>query len=341
MKRALITGATGQDGAYLAKLLFDKGYQVIGGMRRGSSPPWRLEKLGIADRVHLVDLEMLEYNNLLRVLEKTYPAEVYNLAAQSFVGASFEEPIYTGEVDAIGVTRLLEAIHEINPLIRFYQASTSELFGNAPAPQNEETPFQPRSPYGVAKLYAHWMTVNYREAYGLHACNGILFNHESPLRGHEFVTQKIAQGIKHKRFPIELGNLDAKRDWGFAGDYVEAMWLMLQQKEAKDYVIATGKSHAVRDFATLAAEAAYIDIEWHGSGVLEQGLDNAGNVIFSVSEEFYRPAEVDHLEGDPSKAKTELGWEPKTTLDQLAHMMVHETDNRQTAATHTQGVLAA
>lgn len=252
MKRALITGISGQDGAYLAKFLLDKGYKVIGGRRRSSAPPWRLEKLGITDRVHFVECELLEYNNLLRMLEKTYPSEVYNLAAQSFVAASFEEPIYTGEVDGLGVTRLLEAVHEVNPLIKFYQASTSEMFGNQPEPQSEVTRFDPRSPYAVAKLYAHQMVQMYREAYGLFGCCGILFNHESPLRGEEFVTRKITSHMARGK-PLELGNLDARRDWGFAGDYVEAMWLMLQKKEPNDYVIATGKTHSVRDFVNLAS----------------------------------------------------------------------------------------
>lgn len=324
VKRALITGITGQDGAYLAKFLLDKGYQVIGGYRRCSSPnTWRLKALGIEDQVKLIPIEMLEYENLLRTIESVSPDEVYNLAAQSFVGLSFEMPIYTGEVDGIGVARLLEAVHHTNPMARFYQASTSELFGNAPAPQNESTPFEPRSPYGAAKLYAHAMVRNYREAYEMHACSGILFNHESPLRGREFVTQKICMGIKECRFPVELGNLNAKRDWGFAGDYVEAMWLMLQQKEPKDYVIATGKTHTVRDFCDYAADVIGLAINWEGEGKNERGIEiDTGRVIFSVSEEFYRPSEVDHLEGDPSKAKVELGWEAKTQLPELARMMV-------------------
>jgi GDPmannose 4,6-dehydratase len=323
VKRALITGITGQDGAYLAYYLLEKGYQVVGGYRRCSSPnTWRLEQLGIEGRVKLVPIELLEYENLLRILEEVSPQEVYNLAAQSFVGLSFDLPIYTGEVDGIGVARLLEAVHKTNPLARFYQASTSELFGNAPAPQNESTPFVPRSPYGAAKLYAHSMVRNYREAYGLHACSGILFNHESPLRGREFVTQKICTGIKRRNFPIELGNLDAKRDWGFAGDYVEAMWLMLQEKEPQDYVIATGKTHTVRQFVNLACHAAGIHIEWNGDGIHERGIDDSGRTIFQVSEEFYRPAEVDHLQGDPSRAYADLGWKAKTELPELARMMV-------------------
>lgn len=324
MKRALITGITGQDGAYLAKFLLDKDYQVVGGYRRTANPgTGRLKALGIEDRVKLVPIELLEYENLVRAIEQANPTEVYNLAAQSFVGLSFGLPVYTGEVDGLGVARLLEAVHLINPMARFYQASTSEMFGNAPAPQSETTPFEPRSPYGVAKLYAHWMVRNYRESYGLHACSGILFNHESPLRGHEFVTQKIATGLKAKWFPIELGNLNARRDWGFAGDYVEAMWLMLQAKEPKDYVIATGKTHTVRDFATLAAAALGMSIVWEGEGLNEIGIDTEnGATVFRVSEEFYRPAEVDHLEGDASRAKADLGWEAKTQLHELARMMV-------------------
>lgn len=324
MKRALITGITGQDGAYLAKFLLDKGYQVIGGYRRTATPgTWRLKALGIEDKVKLVPIELLEYENLVRVLEEVAPQEVYNLAAQSFVKLSFDLPVYTGEVDGIGVARLLEAVHRTDPLIRFYQASTSEMFGSAPAPQSEATPFEPRSPYGVAKLYAHWMVRNYRESYGLHSCSGILFNHESPLRGHEFVTQKIAQALKAKRFPIELGNLDAKRDWGFAGDYVEAMWLMLQGKEAKDYVIASGKTWTVREFATIAAAQCGLHVTWDGEGLNERGIDTVdGSVVFQINEEFYRPAEVDWLQGDPSRAKAELGWEAKTQLPELARMMV-------------------
>lgn len=323
VKRALITGITGQDGAYLAKFLLEKGYQVVGGYRRCSSPnTWRLEALGIADRVKLVPIELLEYENLLRTLEQVSPHEVYNLAAQSFVGLSFELPVYTGEVDGIGVARLLEAVHSTNPLAKFYQASTSELFGNAPAPQSEATPFQPRSPYGAAKLYAHAMVSNYREGYGLHCCSGILFNHESPLRGREFVTQKICMGLKERRFPIELGNLDAKRDWGFAGDYVEGMWLMLQQKEPDDYVMATGKTHYVRHFAKLAAQAVGIEITWEGYGPNERGVDDTGRVIFQVNPDLYRPAEVNILCGCSDRAKQELGWEAKTTLPQLVEMMV-------------------
>jgi GDPmannose 4,6-dehydratase len=323
VKRALITGITGQDGAYLAYYLLEKGYQVVGGYRRCSSPnTWRLEHLGIEGRVKLVPIELLEYENLLRTLEEVSPQEVYNLAAQSFVGLSFDLPIYTGEVDGIGVARLLEAVHKTNPLARFYQASTSELFGNARSPQSETTPFEPRSPYGAAKLYAHAMVRNYREAYGLHACSGILFNHESPLRGREFVTQKICTGIKRRNFPIELGNLDAKRDWGFAGDYVEAMWLMLQEKEPQDYVIATGKTHTVRQFVNLACHAAGIHIEWNGDGIHERGTDDSGRTIVQVSEEFYRPAEVHHLQGDSSRAYADLGWKAKTELPELARMMV-------------------
>jgi len=321
VKRAFITGITGQDGAYLAKFLINKGYQVVGGYRRCSSPnTWRLKALGVEDRVKLVPIELLEYENLLRTLEQVSPHEVYNLAAQSFVGLSFELPIYTGEVDGIGVTRLLEAVHHTNPLAKFYQASTSEMFGNATPPQSERTPFIPRSPYGAAKLYAHSMAQTYREAYGVHVSSGILFNHESPLRGAEFVTQKIAQGLKAKRFPIRLGNLEAKRDWGFAGDYVEAMWLMVQQDEPQDYVIATGETHTVREFATLAAKAIGMEIEWQEDGTV--GVDIYGKPIFEVSEEFYRPAEVDHLQGDPSKAQAYLGWKAKTELPELARMMV-------------------
>jgi GDPmannose 4,6-dehydratase len=326
VKRALITGITGQDGAYLAKLLLSKGYEVYGGHRRAATPNLgRLEALGIENDVKLVPFELLEYENQAKIFCENHFTEVYNLAAQSFVGLSFELPIYTSDVDGLGVTRLLEAIHTYSPMTRFYQASTSEMFGNAPAPQSEATELVPRSPYGVAKLYAHHMVKIYREAYGLHACSGILFNHESPLRGREFVTQKICNGLKGWDYPVKLGNLDAKRDWGFAGDYVEAMWLMLQAKEPKDYVIATGQTSTVRNFCALAAKQIDIDLIWDGSGVNERGLcSKTGGTIFAVSEEFYRPAEVDILCGDPTRAFVDLGWSAKTSLPQLVAMMMRE-----------------
>ncbi|MCG8558508.1 MAG: GDP-mannose 4,6-dehydratase [Hyphomicrobiales bacterium] len=326
---ALILGLSGQDAAYLAKLLLEKGYKVYGGYRRGASLNlWRLQELGIADDVETVAIELLEYNNLLSVIEEIGPDEIYNLAAQSFVHASFGQPLFTGDVNALGVTRILEAIRAVSPEIRFYQASTSEMFGKVQAvPQTESTPFHPRSPYAVAKLYAHWITVNYREAYGMHASSGILFNHESPLRGLHFVTRKITAGlarIAHGELDVlELGNLDAKRDWGFAGDYVEGMWRMLQQDRADDYVLATGKSRSVRHFCERAAAAADMDIEWDGEGPSTRGIARkTGKAVIKTSPKFYRPAEVNELLGDPSKANAELGWTPKVSLDELVDMMM-------------------
>lgn len=334
MKTALVTGITGQDGAYLARLLLDKGYKVFGAHRRASTLNlWRLEELGILPEVELADFELLEDSNIRRAIERIKPDEVYNLAAQSFVGVSFDQPIYTSQVDGIGVARLLEAVRDINPRIRFYQASTSEMFGSSAAPQSEMTPFHPRSPYGIAKLYAHWMTVNYREAHGMYACCGILFNHESPLRGLEFVTRKIAHGMAHiaagKMEAITLGNLDARRDWGFAGDYVEGMWMMMQASAPRDYVLATGQSASVRDFCTLSAEAADIFIEWQGDGLQEKGINCAtGETIVHVSRKHYRPAEVDMLIGDAYRARTELGWQAQTSLPQLVKDMT-EADRRR------------
>jgi GDPmannose 4,6-dehydratase len=328
-KTALVTGITGQDGAYLARFLLGKGYRVVGAHRRSSAPTWRLDELGIAKEIEFEPFELLEQENIRRVLEKVKPDEVYNLAAQTFVGASFEIPTYTGDANGLGVARILEAIRQIDSGIRFYQASTSEMFGKVQAvPQNEMTPFYPRSPYGVAKLYAHWLTVNYRESHGLFACCGILFNHESPLRGLEFVTRKITHALANGLFPIKLGNLNAKRDWGFAGDYVEGMWAMLQRDIPSDYVLATGQSVKVRDFANLAADYFDIEIEWHGEGDREVGV-YMGNEIFRVDPAFYRPAEVDLLIGDARKAYIDLGWEAKTTLPQLANMMV-EADFQRT-----------
>jgi GDPmannose 4,6-dehydratase len=337
-KVALITGITGQDGAYLAKLLLDKGYKVFGAHRRTASLNlWRMKELGIADEVGLVPVDLLEYSNIQRTLDKVQPDEVYNLAAQSFVALSFEQPIYTGDVDGLGVVRLLDAIRMVNPEMRFYQASTSEMFGKVQAvPQSENTPFYPRSPYGAAKLYAHWITINYREAYDMHNSCGILFNHESPLRGLEFVTRKITAGlaqIKHgRKGPLELGNLDAKRDWGFAGDYVEGMWMMLQQSHGDDYVLATGEAHSVREFVEVAAGAAGLDIAWKGEGEKAQGIDSkTGQVIVKVNPGFYRPSEVEFLLGDATKARSELGWIPKVTFSQLVEMMM-EADLRRAAS---------
>lgn len=328
-KKALITGITGQDGAYLSKLLIDKGYEVHGAFRRTSDLELGRHKyLGIHDKIKFTPLELLEYSNLHRTIEKLQPDEIYNLAAQSFVALSFEQPVFTSDVTGLGVTRVLEAIRSVNPKIRFYQASSSEMFGKVQeTPQNEQTPFYPRSPYSVAKLMGHWMTVNYRESYGMHASSGILFNHESPLRGLEFVTRKISRAVASmklgKQETVRLGNLDAKRDWGYAEEYVEAMWLMLQQEEPEDFVIATGKTHSVRDFLEYAFAEIGVSLEWSGSGVDEKGTDKAtGKVRVEVDPEFFRPAEVDLLIGDCSKAKEKLGWEPKVNLKELVSMMV-------------------
>ena len=337
-KKALVTGISGQDGAYLAKLLLDKGYEVYGAFRRNSSKNfWRLDELGITEEVRQVPFDLLEYSNILRMIEKVQPDEVYNLAAQSFVAYSFELPLFTAEVDALGVTRLLEAIRTVNPKIRFYQASTSEMFGKVQeVPQTEKTPFYPRSPYGVAKLYGHWMTVNYRESYDIFGVSGILFNHESPLRGPEFVTRKITMALAKIRAGrqevLELGNLDSKRDWGFARDYVEGMHLMLQQQTPEDFVLATGKAYTVRDFVGRAAEAAGFEIEWSGTEENTVGRDRkSGKLIIRVNPEFYRPAEVELLIGSPEKAKTKLGWEAKTDLPELVSLMV-QADMRRVAA---------
>jgi GDPmannose 4,6-dehydratase len=339
-KKAIVTGTTGQDGAYLSKLLLEKGYEVYGTYRRSSSTNlWRLEELGIADQIKLVSFDLLEYSNIRRMIEKIQPAEFYNLAAQSFVATSFEQPLYTADVDGLGVTRILESIREVNPAIRFYQASTSEMFGLVQeTPQTEKTPFYPRSPYGAAKLYAHWMTVNYRESYNMHASSGILFNHESPMRGQEFVSRKITTGFARIKYGqqkvLELGNLDALRDWGFAGDYVEGMWRMVQQPTADDYVLATGVTTKVRDFVQLTAIASGFELEWKGTGIDEIGIDSkSGNTLVKINPEFYRPAEVELLLGDPTKAKTQLGWNPKVELTQLVNMMV-EADLKRVATGH-------
>jgi GDPmannose 4,6-dehydratase len=327
MKKALITGITGQDGAYLTQLLLGKGYEVHGAYRRSASINlWRLAELGLEEQVHMQAFDLLEYSNIQRTLEKVQPDEVYNLAAQSFVALSFEQPLYTGDVDALGVTRMLEAIRTVNPKIRFYQASTSEMFGKVQAiPQTESTPFYPRSPYGVAKLYAHWITVNYRESYGLHASSGILFNHESPFRGIEFVTRKITSTLAKikcgQASVLELGNLDAKRDWGFAKDYVEGMWRMVQAETPDDYVLATGETHSVRNFVNWAAQAIGLEVNWQGAGENEQGIDATGNILVRINPEYYRPAEVELLIGSPEKAKQKLGWEPTVHISELVSMM--------------------
>ena len=335
MKTAVITGITGQDAAYLAELLLEKGYKVYGTYRRTSSVNfWRIEELGIQNHpnLELVEYDLTDLSSSIRLLKTAKPDEVYNLAAQSFVGVSFDQPLTTAEITGIGPVNLLEAIRIVNPKIRFYQASTSEMFGKVQAiPQCESTPFYPRSPYGVAKLYAHWMVINYRESYDIFGCSGILFNHESPLRGREFVTRKITDSVAKiklgKLDVLELGNMDAKRDWGFAKDYVEGMWRMLQADKPDTYVLATNRTETVRDFVTMAFKAAQIELEWSGSA--EIAKDKAtGKVVVKVNPKYYRPAEVDLLIGNPEKAQKELGWQPKTTLEELCQMMV-EADLRR------------
>ena len=331
MKKAIVTGITGQDGAYLAELLLEKGYRVFGAYRRTSSVNfWRIEELGIArhPNLELVEHDLTDLSASIRLLQRSEATEVYNLAAQSFVGVSFEQPLTTAEITGIGAVHLLEAIRIVNPQVRFYQASTSEMFGKVQAiPQTEDTPFYPRSPYGVAKLYAHWMTVNYRESYGIFACSGILFNHESPLRGQEFVTRKITDSVAKiklgKLDVLELGNLDAKRDWGYAREYVEGMWRMLQVDEPDTYVLATNRTETVRDFVNMAFKAVDIELDWRGSGEAEEGYCAAsGRLLVKVNPKFYRPAEVDLLIGNPEKARRQLGWQPATSLEQLCRMMV-------------------
>jgi GDPmannose 4,6-dehydratase len=319
-RRALITGITGQDGSYLAELLLEKGYEVAGMVRRSSTENFdRIAHL--TDRITLVQADLLDQSSLVEALEDARPHELYNLGAQSFVPTSWKQPVLTAEFTAVGVTRLLEAVRRVDPDIRFYQASSSEMFGKVrEVPQNEQTPFYPRSPYGVAKVYGHFITVNYRESYGLHAVSGILFNHESPRRGLEFVTRKISDGVARIKLgladELRLGNLDAERDWGFAGDYVEAMWLMLQHDEPEDFVVATGEPQAVRNFAEIAFEHA--------------GLSMDDHVV--VDPEFLRPAEVDHLVGDAAKAREKLGWEPRVSFRELVELMVDADVERLTVA---------
>ena len=309
-RTALITGITGQDGSYLAEFLLGKGYEVVGVVRRTSHDSY--ERIGhLLDRVHIVPADLLDQHSLTSVVRDAKPDEVYNLAAQSFVPTSWAQPVLTGEFTALGVTRLLEAVRLAHPAARFYQASSSEMFGKAQeTPQRENTPFYPRSPYGVAKVYGHWITVNYRESYGLYAVSGILFNHESPRRGLEFVTRKVSHGVagimKGKGRGLELGNLDARRDWGFAGDYVDAMWRMLQQPKPADYVVGTGQTHSVRELCEVAFAHAGLDWKQH----------------VKVDQRFVRPAEVDLLQADPSKARRDLGWTPRTSFVELVRMMV-------------------
>ncbi|MDZ4073458.1 MAG: GDP-mannose 4,6-dehydratase [Hylemonella sp.] len=336
-KIALVTGVTGQDGSYLAELLLSKGYVVHGIKRRASSfNTSRIDHLyrdpheeGVRFFLHHGDLT--DSSNLIRLIQQIRPDELYNLAAQSHVAVSFEEPEYTANSDALGTLRLLEAIRilGLEKTTRFYQASTSELYGLVQeTPQKESTPFYPRSPYGVAKLYAHWITVNYREAYGMYACNGILFNHESPVRGENFVTRKITRALARIKLGLQsclyLGNLDARRDWGHARDYVEAQWLMLQQDKPQDFVIATGVQHSVRHFVEAAASELGIAVRWEGAGVDEKGYDSRGNCIVSVDPRYFRRTEVDALLGDASKARAQLGWKPKTSFEELVREMVRE-----------------
>jgi GDPmannose 4,6-dehydratase len=370
-KKTLITGITGQDGAYLAQLLLEKGYIVYGTFRRTSSVNfWRIEELGIQNHpnLHLVEHDLTDLGNSIALVQKVQPDEIYNLAAQSFVGVSFDQPTTTAHITGIGALHLLEAIRLINPKIRFYQASTSEMFGKVQAvPQKEDTPFYPRSPYGVAKLYAHWMTVNYRESYGIFGSSGILFNHESPLRGREFVTRKITDSVAKIKLGqlacLELGNIDAKRDWGFAKEYVEGMWRMLQADEPDTFVLATNRTETVRDFVKMAFKGAGIEVEFKGSAEQETavvtaidsvaGISSAdaaethsgttqtstltlsalkvGQTVMCINPQFYRPAEVELLIGDPSHAKAKLGWAPTTSIEQLCQMMV-EADLKRNAA---------
>ncbi len=339
-KTAIITGVSGQDGAYLTELLLSKGYTVYGTYRRTSSVNfWRMEELGVAQHpnLHLVEFDLTDLSTCIRLLETSRATEVYNLAAQSFVGVSFEQPITTAEITGVGAVNLLETIRIVNKKVRFYQASTSEMFGKVQAiPQVESTPFYPRSPYGVAKLYAHWMTVNYRESYDIFGSSGILFNHESPLRGREFVTRKITDSFAKIRLGmldvLELGNMDAKRDWGFAKEYVEGMWRMLQADKPDTYVLATNRTETVRDFVTMAAKAVGYEIAFKGEAENEVGIDEkTGKTLVRVNPRYYRPAEVDLLIGNPEKAIRELGWKPETKLEQLCDMMVREDLRRNEA----------
>jgi GDPmannose 4,6-dehydratase len=339
---ALITGISGQDGAYLAKLLIGKGYTVYGAYRHTSSVNfWRIGELGITGHpnLHLIEHDLTDLATGIRLLRDTGATEVYNLAAQSFVRASFDQPVATSQINALGALNLLEAIRIVNPGIRFYQASTSEMFGKVKtAPQNEDTPFYPRSPYSIAKLFAHWSTINYRESYGIYSVSGILFNHESPLRGLDFVTRKITDAVARiklgKLDTLELGNLDAQRDWGYAEEYVEGMWRMLQAPEPTNYVLATGRTKTVRDFATMAFYAVDIHLRWSGNGRDETAVDaTTGRLLVKINPQHYRAAEVDHLVGNPAKACEQLGWTATTTLEQLCRMMVEADLRRHQART--------
>ena len=330
IKKAFITGITGQDGSYLAELLLEKGYEVHAILRRASvSTTQRIEHILKQERMFTYHGDLTDSSNLHRLLMKIKPDEVYNLGAQSHVAVSFEVPEYTADVVGLGAIRLLDAVRDLGPKCKYYQASTSELFGGIPGtePQSETTPFYPKSPYGAAKLYAYWVTVNYRESYNLFACNGILFNHESPRRGETFVTKKITQAVARihqgRQDILTLGNMDAKRDWGHAKDFVYAQWLMLQQDKPQDYVIATGETHTVREFVELSFKEVGIDIEWQGIGIDEKGIDNStGKVLVKIDEKYFRPAEVELLLGDPSKAEKELGWERQVSFQELVSGMV-------------------
>ena len=329
-KKALVTGVTGQDGSYLVEFLLERGYEVHGVIRRHSTPcTGRIDHISAAQKFFLHYGDLTDSHNMTAIIRETQPDEIYNLAAQSNVGTSFEVPEYTAEATGVSALRMLEAIRLTGSKAKFYQASTSELFGGLPetAPQSEKTPFYPKSPYGAAKLYAYWITVNYREAYDMFACNGILFNHESPRRGEDFVTRKItvaiAKILSGRQEKLSLGNLNAKRDWGFAGDYVEGMWLMLQHDKPDDFVLATGETHTVREFVEAAFKEVDIEIEWRGTGVDEKGFcSKTGRLLVDVNEKFFRPAEVDLLLGDPSKAERELGWKRKISFKELVKMMV-------------------
>jgi GDPmannose 4,6-dehydratase len=333
MKKAIVTGITGQDGAYLTELLLEKGYKVYGTYRRTASVNfWRIEELGIKSHpnLHLIEYDLTDQSNSIRMVAEIQPDEIYNLAAQSFVGVSFDQPLATAHITGLGCVHLLEAIRIVNPKIKFYQASTSEMFGLVQeVPQTEKTPLYPRSPYGVAKLYAHWMVINYRESYNIFGASGILFNHESPLRGQEFVTRKITDSVAKIKLGmlecLELGNMDAKRDWGFAKEYVEGMWRMLQAEKPDTFVLATNRTETVRDFVKMAFKAANIELEFQGKEEDEIAIDKAtGKTVVKINPKFYRPAEVDLLIGNPQKAKDVLGWEPTTTLEELCAMMVKE-----------------
>jgi len=328
-KKALVTGITGQDAAYLSRLLLEKGYEVYGAHRRSSTLNlWRLEELGIEERVKLVCMELTDLASIIQTVKRIQPDEIYNLAAQSFVGVSFEEPVHTSDVNGLSVARLLDAVRLFSPHSRFYQASTSELFGRAQtSPLTETSPFHPRNPYAVAKLYGHWTSINYRESYNLFTAAGIMFNHESPLRGPEFVSRKITSSFATVKMGmkecVELGNMDSKRDWGFAGDYVDAMWRMLQQDAGDVYLLATGRMTSIRNFVELAAQSLDVELHWEGKGIDEIGRDRlTGKIWVKINPQFYRPAETQLVVGDPSKATTKLGWKPKVSLERMVEMMV-------------------